>query len=167
MPTKYKTGQHNPNLPLSRANPKIDLDYAIQLRLKGLSYEEIAKIFNVSKQAVHNRLTGYISENIEIQAFSKHKADILAGKQAEILRSLTEEDIKKASAYQRVGMFGILYQNERLERGLSTQNIDTKSIAIHLQTVAKDLEDRKAKLLQSVDNQCSAPVDNAEIDISD
>jgi hypothetical protein len=36
---------------------------------------------------------------------------------------LSNADIQKASPYQRVGMFGILYDKERLERGQTTENI--------------------------------------------
>ena len=35
----------------------------------------------------------------------------------------TEDEIKKSTAYQKVGMVSLLHHNERLARGLSTANI--------------------------------------------
>jgi len=144
LPAKLST--HNPNLPTSRANPIIDLDRAIDLRLKGLTYQEIATIFGVTKSAVSERLTGYIAENIDVQGFKTHRAEILAGKQAEIIKSLTDDDIKKSSPYQRVGMFGILYDKERLERGQSTANVAYADYSRDLKEMDREIVELEAEL---------------------
>ena len=39
------------------------------------------------------------------------------------MKSLTEDDIKGATPYQKVGMFGILYDKSRIEHDQSTSNI--------------------------------------------
>ena len=102
---------------------KIDVSKALELRLKGMTYRDIAKYFGCKHQSVWGQLQGLVPENVDLAAYKQHRADILAGKQGEIIKSLTVDDIKKATAYQRVGMFSLLYDKERLERGESTQNI--------------------------------------------
>jgi len=95
----------------------------IELRNKGLTYQEIATIVGRTKQTVHERLQDHIREIDNLKSFKDTKADFLAIQQARILNNLTTEDIKKSSAYQKVGMFSVLHNQERLERGESTSNI--------------------------------------------
>lgn len=112
-----------PPLPVTVKPGKIDLHKAIELRLKGLSYEDIAKHFNCSKPAVFERLQPYIGgRNIDINEFKKNRADLLAWKQAQTLAALTSEDIEKANPRDKAIIFGTLYDKERLERGQSTTN---------------------------------------------
>jgi len=55
--------------------------------------------------------------------YKSHRADIFAGIQHKILASVSDEDIKKASLFQKAGVVGLLYDKERLERDMSTANI--------------------------------------------
>ena len=146
QPPRQSNPDFNPLLPISKANPLIDLDKAIQFRLKGLSYDEIAAIFHVSKSAVCQRLNGYISEHIDIPGFLKHEAEILAGKRAEILNSLTVPQLKTATPYQRVGMYGILFDKERLLRGQSTQNIAYADMSRDLNEMDREIHKLEAEL---------------------
>ena len=108
----------------SRNERRIDLEKAIEMRLKGVSLEDIGKLFGVTKQAVHHKLKPYVdTDDINVEIWKKRKADILAGKQAAVLSLLTQDDIKKASPKDKVVMFGILNDKERLERGQSTSNV--------------------------------------------
>jgi hypothetical protein len=108
-----------------------------------------------------------MSEQIEVEPFKRHRAEILAGKQAEILKSLTNEELKKASVYQRVGMFGILYDKERLERGQSTQNVAYAEMEREMSEIDREIEVLEAELGKTVDNSSCIPVDEGEITISD
>lgn len=128
-PTKPKRGRppKNPhNLPLlpKRANAKIDLNKAIDLRIKGLTYQEIADHFGSCRQSVQERLAPYVDtvEGIDIGSFKDRRADILAAKQQVVLSALNPDKIKEASARDQVIIFGTLYDKERLERGQSTSN---------------------------------------------
>lgn len=108
-----------PDLPSSR--PKfIPLEKIIGLRSKGLTHADIAKLLGCSRPAISQRLGGLEDNMNALNAYKEHKADYLAFQQQRMLDSLTADDIKKASAYQRIGMFGILYDKERVERGLLT-----------------------------------------------
>jgi hypothetical protein len=110
---------------LHNGNPrKIDLKKAIDMRLKGITLDDIAKYFGCTKQSVHERLKPYVdSEDIDLELWKEKRADILAGKQATALSLLTPDDIKKASAKDKSLIFAILYDKERLERGQSTSNV--------------------------------------------
>lgn len=112
-----------PGLPATIKNVKIDLQKAIELRLKGLSYEDIGKHFKASKQAVQERLAPYVGgQDVDLGEFKKNRADLLAWKQAQTLAALTTEDIEKANPRDKAIIFGTLYDKERLERGQSTTN---------------------------------------------
>ncbi len=84
---------------------------------------EIAKTLDCSISLITHTLKRYGLNQQVIESFKQQRAEILAGKQAELMSSLSSEDIQKASPYQKVGMFGILYDKERLERDLSTSNL--------------------------------------------
>lgn len=104
---------------------KIDVQKALELRLKGLSYEDIGKHFGVSKMAVCKRLKDRLPDKrVDLEAFKRNRADLLASKQKLILDSMTQEQIEKIPPQSRPTAFGILYDKERLERGQSTQNVE-------------------------------------------
>lgn len=104
-------------------NKKIDIQKALELRSKGLTEPEIAELFNCTKQAVNKALKPYAGLFDDgIEAFKKHRADLLALGQRELLLSVDPDDIKKMSVKDRVVAMGILYDKERLERGQSTSN---------------------------------------------
>lgn len=85
---------------------------------------EIAEIANTSTAHVTQILNRYGIDRNALDSYKKHRADILAGKQEQILNSITEDDIKGMPVGQRVMSYGILYDKERLERGESTANVD-------------------------------------------
>lgn len=123
-----------PKLPI-RYNTKIDLQKAIEYRLKGLSYQEIANFFNCSKSAVYQKLSPYLPDQLDLKAYKKNRADIIAGKQWEVLKCLTPAVIKKAPAGTMATIFGILYDKERLETDKSTGNL---AININIPEIGKD-----------------------------
>lgn len=58
----------------------------------------------------------------EIENYKNNRADVLAGLQDKLLRSVTDETIKKANIRDLAIAYGTFYDKERLERGQSTQN---------------------------------------------
>jgi hypothetical protein len=109
--------------PTRKPRSKIDIKKAIELRLKGVTLEDIGAFFGVTKQAIFKALQPYIDgDDIDLELWKSKRADILAGKQATVLQKLTPEDIEKASPRDKTIMFGVLYDKERLERGQSTSN---------------------------------------------
>ncbi len=134
-----------PALPRDVRVRKINLSKAIELRAKGLSYEDIGKHFDCTRQAVQDALSRYMPPEVNVRAFVDNRAVILAGKQEMLLNGLTEAEIKKMPPYTRVTCFGILYDKERLERGQSTANIDTHLLLESMEKMDQGMtEDREA-----------------------
>lgn len=107
----------------SAANGNLDipLESIIGLYLQNVSQSEIARRFGCTQANISRRLQSHKEEFDALPDFKKHRADIMAMIQRRIINTLTKDDIKKQSAYQRVGMYSILYDKERLERELSTE----------------------------------------------
>jgi len=110
--------------PISGKLTTVDKARAVDLRLNaGLTCQEIADILKVSKQAIHQQLLKLIpTEHTEI--YKNHRADILSHAQLRLLSALTDDKIKKMAGRDLVVSAGILYDKERLERDLSTSNVD-------------------------------------------
>lgn len=99
---------------------------------QGIPKIHIAASLGLSQAAFQNRISRRVTlsnivpikENKQaLDKFKKDRADILADKQRQILDAVTDEKIEKATAYQLTGMFSLLYDKERLERGMSTDNV--------------------------------------------
>jgi predicted transcriptional regulator len=107
----------------------LKLERVIQLKLENphLSQAQIAKLLGVSDASVcfilkrNGKSWADLCEGTK--NFKENRADILAHLQREILAQINVEKLEKATAYQLCGMFSLLYDKERLERGQSTNNI--------------------------------------------
>lgn len=109
---------------------KIDLEKAIELRLKGVAYQDIATFFGCSKAAVIQRLKPYVAPtDIDTELYIKNRAAILANRQVSVLAEMTPEKLERSSAKDLAVTFGVLYDKERLERGQSTSN---QSVFFHI-----------------------------------
>jgi hypothetical protein len=64
-------------------------------------------------------LKTYNIKQEHVITYKEHRADIFAGIQQSIMSSINSNDIKKASLFQKAGVVGLLYDKERLERGLA------------------------------------------------
>jgi len=109
---------------LSIYAPKgIPIEKIIEYRRKGLSTRKIAKLIGCGHTNIVKRLQA-IAEDIDtLPQYKTHKADILTLTGKRILNHLTDAKLQKASAYQLTGMFGVINEHDRLERGQSTDNI--------------------------------------------
>jgi len=128
---------------------KVDKKQAVDLKYNhNLSYAEIAAIQKVTPQAIQQAISNLLPIP-ETKIYRDHRSDILSEMQRKLLASVDTTTINNASLMQRMASFGILYDKERLERGLSTGNF------VNIQA---DLEAfRQAKQVQQ-DTQ-----DNSEI----
>ena len=118
----------------------IPLAKIIELRNKQLTYKQIGNIIGCSKQAIHQRLKPYLPAIDNLPCVKSNRADTLTVVSDTILNSLTEADIKKAPAGQRVMMYGILYDKERLEREQSTANVSVRMATIA--ALQREIEDK-------------------------
>lgn len=115
----------------------VDVNQAIDLKYNHhLSYSQIAAIQGVTPQAIHGKIKDLLPIP-ETQVFIDHRADILAHTQLRLLSELDDERLKKAPAGSLVLAACQLYDKERLERGMSTQNL----ASIHADIAALQRED--------------------------
>jgi len=110
---------------------KIDLDKAIELRLKGNTYRDIAKVFNCSHVTVYDRLQGLLPDSTDLQAYQNNKANLLDSKAYEILLSLTKEDLQKETYHYKVKSLKELNEMARLERHEVTTIQEVRSFHVH------------------------------------
>ena len=124
---------------------KINIAKAIELRSKGLSITDIAKHFDCTKQSVSLCLQKYDPNyTVDLQQYKDTRADLFAAKQAQLLFSLTQDDIKSMAPGSRITGAAILYDKERLERGQATEHI------AYADMVAQDVaNDSKIKEIQA------------------
>ncbi len=142
-----------PDLSMYR-NKNIPIEKLIDLRKKGLSYQQVASIVGCSKINVLNRLKAYCNDIDNLESFKNNRADILAIKQSRLVNSITEAAINKMPVRDRVVSFGILYDKERLERGQSTDNLSIRSLSADLdELIAQCQAKLEDKTQDDVDTQ--------------
>ncbi len=108
----------------------VDVNQAIDLKYnRHLSYAQIAAIQGVTPQAIHQKIKDLlpIPEN---QVYMDHRADILSNTQLRLLAALDDDKIKKMAGDRLVWSAAVLYDKERLERGMSTANLSTITASI-------------------------------------
>jgi hypothetical protein len=84
---------------------------------------ELAKLCDISKQAMSSMLKRHNLTLGTLQTYKDKRADVYANIEAEILSSIDIECIDKSSLLQRVTAAGILKTHERLERGQVTSQL--------------------------------------------
>jgi biotin operon repressor len=138
----------------SCANKNIPIEKMKALREQGLSYPQIGKLLGCSHINVLNRLKGYDIQHEDVKGYIDNRADILADMQWKLLSSITPDDIKKTPTGSRILAVAQLYDKERLERGLSTSNIDSHVVTAKIEQVKADLDriHKRRMELQGVKN---------------
>ena len=130
---------------------KIDLTEAVKLRYKHLlSYQQIADRFNVTKQAVQQRLatiSKLLPHHDEIETYRQNKSQMLDALEYKVYNEMLDPDKLKDASFNNLayGFQNISTQN-RLEKGLVTSRIESFAVTASLD----DLERRKQELLKTV-----------------
>ena len=104
---------------------KINVPKAIEQKLKGMSYQEIAESQHTCKSAVFAAISPILKQFSDPDVVKQYRADtaaILDGLAANTVASITNEDFSKASLQQKVVSVGILIDKSRLIQGQSTSN---------------------------------------------
>ena len=116
---------------------------ACDLKLNhNLSLRQIAKIQGVSHQAIYKQIKPLLPTPAT-EEFKTKRADIFANAQLRLLSHIAESKLKKTGVRDLIVSAGILYDKERLERGLSTSNVD-----MHLeQAQYQELQRERARLI--------------------
>ena len=115
---------------------KLDVGQALKLRLKGYDEPTIAGKFNVSTQAVNQALKPFkpFLNNPEIiQAYENNKPDILSAAELILLSDILDSKKReKATQGNAAYAFDKIATHNRLERGLSTENVAYSGIMLKI-----------------------------------
>jgi hypothetical protein len=142
---------------------KIDHRKTIELANRGLTPTEIAHYQGCDPSNITRVLQRYGLERTNIDEYISQRPQILAGLQDKILQSITMDDLKRSPVGQRVMMYGILYDKERLETGKSTQNVQG---VYHLISEIERAERKNVGSSSDIDSQSGKHGDDNTIDVT-
>jgi len=111
------------NVPPRDPRQKFDVAEAVKMRLRGLSYGEIAKVLNVDKSAVHKQIKRYAPDAIDVDVYKRNESDLIAALKSKFVNGITNEKISDMNAYQLTTMLAMMIDKSRLIDGKSTQNV--------------------------------------------
>ena len=133
---KCKPGKRvlDPNLPvdppLMKPGKIDDKGMFTRLYIAGLTHEEIASYFGVSREAVSKMVArmDLVRETTNPSLFQQRMEEEILIRMESIMRYMTPDKMTKASLSQLVMALGILYDKLRLQRGESTHNVANLNI---------------------------------------
>lgn len=124
----------------------LSVEKMAELRDKGLSYQQVADIIGCHKSNVIRRLQHVGYDKDEVNHYKQYRADYLTFQQLRIDKYITNDKLKKSSAAQLVLMKCQLYDKERIERGLSTENIAYKDYTPQVTDLDNQIKALEAKI---------------------
>lgn len=114
----------------------------------GETYSSIARTLKRSPHTVKAYLVKPDVKD-EVEAVKQNLADFYENMAHRMLSSITDEDIKKINAYQRVVSSGISTDKMRLLRGEATQNVRIEELSLEVHTTLGNLQALKTVLGKS------------------
>lgn len=141
---------HNTDISIDKPGKHIPIAKLINLKKKGLSYQQIADICKCSKQNIHARLSKFEF----VEDFQSNKATEYEALQYRVIKSIDDRCIQKTPFVQRTTAIAILEDKIRLIRGQSTQNsaINVQMSIEHKAIAEEVIKNIKAKELEKVIN---------------
>ena len=115
---------------------RVNIPKAIESKMKGQSYNSIARDQKVAVSSVHQVLApifAKLSGTEHLELYQKNQAQVFDSVGAAIVASITDDDLSKATLQQKVTSIGIITDKARLVSGQSTANL---GISVLLQGVA-------------------------------
>jgi len=128
---------------------------AIALRLKGYSYEDIARRYGVTKATIYEQLSGVFAllDPQRLEAYESHRTTVLAAVELGMLGLLSDPaKQEKASLNNAAFAFAQIHQARRLEAGQSTANL-----ALHELVERVERERARTRRSGKADELPSAP----------
>ena len=125
--------------PKSKYAPKgIDHNLTLELKAKGLSSYQIAKIVGGSASNIRQVLASYGVSQRSMARYKEHRADILAGLQDKVLRyHLSDDKIQKLPPTIAPLWYNTLINNERLDRGQATSIQEIRELSVDFSEICK------------------------------
>ncbi len=137
----------------------------LEYRLTGMTQQEIGDIYGVTPQAISLKLKGIwdILDKENLDAYKINKVNLFTAVEAKMLQELLKPSrLKKASTGNIAYAFDKIALHNRLEQGLSTENIAVKDVSADLIDKAKQASDNLAKLKAKLAEQTVNDVDNVD-----
>lgn len=129
------------NLPAKYAPKGIDIADLIEYRSKGLTVTEIAKLTGCDHSNVSRRLAEADLESLD--RFETHKAKTFEHLQRRAVQNITDEELKKTTAAQRVWIAGVLQDKIAALRGQASQIVDHRHLVIDLGAAIQRLREEQ------------------------
>lgn len=127
--------------PKTNGSWRIPIEAIIDLKSKNLSNSQIAKLLNCNPSNITHRI-----KDIDItKQYINNRSLVFAYHQHKIISSITPDDIKKANLRDKIISAGVLYDKERLESGLSTQNIAYADLIKAKEQIKREREELTTK----------------------
>ena len=106
-----------PTKDLDKSNRKINLKKAIELYVKGNSYADIGKYFNVTRSAVWELLKRHMPHQADFINYKNNEESMMIGKQAMIWKTLDLTSIKKMCPRDRFMAWGLIQDKRQAMTG--------------------------------------------------
>lgn len=134
---------------------RINKAEAFKLRYKNcLTYQEIADHYGVTKEAAYQAiqsLTKHLPDPEEVEAYRQNKSEILDGVERVLVSNLLNPaKLKEASLNNVAYSFQQVATQNRLEKGLATERIDSFSVTASLDELSRRKQELMDKVLASV-----------------
>ncbi len=153
-------------------NTKWDRAKALQMMMvQGLGVCQIARQMGVKHQSITEglkRFKGFL-ENIDIvPAYSANKTKFLDSAEVTLLKDMMDDDRRASASLNNVAYaYQQVANQNRLEQGKSTVNINYADVCADLTNIAQqraDLAAQKAVLMEQIARLSGVPVDTTKID---
>jgi predicted DNA-binding protein YlxM (UPF0122 family) len=146
--SKQKTDRVIDKLPAKSC--KFDIGKALALRLNNmLSYEEIAKQLDVSKQAIHQRLKPFLKaleDPQAIQAFERHEPHLISAAKLKLFTQIVDDDTLQKASLNNLGyVYDKLNYVKRLEEDKSTANVLYADVTKKIEDIDKEISDLETR----------------------
>ena len=138
--------------PVVNKSKSAQLKDILQLKLKGLTDQQIANKYGITQQAINKRLQGIykLIDKESLEAYRENKANLLDSAELQLLSEVLQASkLKKMSVRDATVSYGIIYDKNRLEKGLSTENTAILDIVEERKRIVKEIEDNKAAVVES------------------
>lgn len=153
----------------------MDTGKMLELHLKGLSYAQIGRVAGgLAKQTICQRLSKFtklMADPQAVKAFREHEAELLDAVRSSLITTLADDlavkkGRQKLSGYQKVGMYGILFDKMRLLRNESTANVSNLTAIIQA-ALGPVGEQRREPVIQAEDTTTPSVSELFEADSAD
>lgn len=127
---------------------RLKLEIVLADLKSGLSAKQIAERYGVPYSSVRNFCSKH---GISLKGLSHYKnlrADIFALKQSLILNEITRQTVGEASLRDKMMAFNILYNAERLARGLSTENVNLAALTNSVVKIDEEIKTLEQKIYE-------------------